>query len=215
MIKEEQVMGGIFSMNSKLIKVLNNIVDVVFLNIVFIITCMPILTIGPAITALYSVTLKLAAKEDIYVIKAYFKALRENFKKSEKAWLVILAVIVLIGINFRICLAFDFAFKQVVMGLLCMMALLVAISFVFVFPIIAKFEVPLKNAFINSILMPLSKPLLFFTIMLIQAVPIITAMYSQAVFIIWIYLLVMGWFSLVAYVSSIYINKLFHVFIGK
>lgn len=55
-----------FDVNGKFFGALSKLADMVIINILFIICCIPVFTIGTAITALYSVTLKMAQnKEDI------------------------------------------------------------------------------------------------------------------------------------------------------
>lgn len=48
-------MQGQFSMNSKVMQMLGRIEDLMVLNVVYVITCIPIFTIGAATAALYTV----------------------------------------------------------------------------------------------------------------------------------------------------------------
>ena len=61
---------------------MNRIGDIVFLNVVFLITCIPVVTIGNSLIALYCVSLKMAKGEEGYVVRGYFKAFKDNFKKG-------------------------------------------------------------------------------------------------------------------------------------
>ena len=45
-------------------------------------SCIPIFTIGPALTALNYVTLKMANNKDPYIIRSFFKSFRQNFKQA-------------------------------------------------------------------------------------------------------------------------------------
>ena len=83
-------MRGIFDIDSPFIQFLAHIADLIILNIVFLICCIPFVTIGPSITALNYVTLKLAAKEDINVIRSFFKSFRQNFRQALIIWILLL-----------------------------------------------------------------------------------------------------------------------------
>jgi len=207
-------MGAMFSINSKFMSGLNRIVDIVFLNLIFIVTCIPIFTIGASITALYTVTLKLASHDEIYVVKTYIKSFKLNFKQSTKVWLIEVAAFLIIYIEMRICRDFDFFFKIPVLFILCCLLIVFGISIIFVFPIIAKIDAPLKNIFINSICIPLSNLAAMITVILIQVVPLIMVINSGRLFDLWCYLVIMGWFAFISYMSSFYINKMLSKFIS-
>ena len=63
-----------------LISIGERFVDLILLNILFIVTCIPIVTVGAAITALNSVTLKMVIdKEDGHIIRAFLRSFLQNF----------------------------------------------------------------------------------------------------------------------------------------
>ena len=68
--------------------------DLIILNVLFIITSIPIVTIGASFTALYQVILKLYDKEEkeTIVVRSYIRSFKEHFKRSTLIWLVLLIV---------------------------------------------------------------------------------------------------------------------------
>ena len=50
--------------------------------------CMPVVTIGAAVSAMYAVTLKMVHDEEGKIASAYFHAFRENWKQSTAIWLI-------------------------------------------------------------------------------------------------------------------------------
>lgn len=74
--------------DSRFSRVLSRLTELVLLNFVFILTCLPILTIGASVTALYSITLKMARNEEGYIIQGYFKDFAKNFKQATAFWLI-------------------------------------------------------------------------------------------------------------------------------
>ena len=71
----------IFNQDGWLYRGLNRLWDLIVLNILFFLTSIPIVTVGASLSALYTVTLKGVRKEDSYIVRSYFAAFRENFKK--------------------------------------------------------------------------------------------------------------------------------------
>ena len=52
-------MDNLFSFDNKFFEDLGKISDIVILNFLFIISCIPIITIGASVTATYSVAMKM------------------------------------------------------------------------------------------------------------------------------------------------------------
>ena len=81
-------MGRIFSLDSPLFSFLNKVADLILLNILTMICCLPIITIGASMTALHYVVLKMVRDEESYIVRSYFKSFRQNFKQATIIWLI-------------------------------------------------------------------------------------------------------------------------------
>jgi len=77
---------SIFSMDNPFFRFVGKVVDLVWLNILTLICCIPLFTAGAAISAMYRVLLRMALKEDSVITKPYFKAFKENFKNTTLLW---------------------------------------------------------------------------------------------------------------------------------
>lgn len=98
-VRGDVFMDKILGINSKLMHVMNRIADFLLLNGLFIITSIPIITIGASIAAYYSVMRKVAANEEGYIIPSYFQAFRSMFKRATIIWGIFLSVGILLGID--------------------------------------------------------------------------------------------------------------------
>ena len=78
----------IFGYEGSFITVTEKIFDIMFLSILWFLSCIPLLTIGAAVTALYY-TVQKAKKNEGYLYREYWKAFRQNLKPSLIMWLVI------------------------------------------------------------------------------------------------------------------------------
>ena len=92
-------MQTLFSPDSKFMQTMSRIADLLLLNFFFLLTCVPIVTIGAASTAMYTVCFRFGSEREAGTVRSYFRAFRENFKQATVLWLVILLCGVTAGIN--------------------------------------------------------------------------------------------------------------------
>ena len=71
----------IFSMDNPFFQFIGKLVDLVWLNILTLVCCLPVFTAGAALSAMYSVLIKMALKEEGVITKPFFRAFKENLKK--------------------------------------------------------------------------------------------------------------------------------------
>ncbi|MCR5201558.1 MAG: YesL family protein [Lachnospiraceae bacterium] len=83
------------SSESKPFAVISKIVDAILLSVLFLVMCIPVITIGAAWTSIYYATVKSIFKERSYFFKEFFRSFKDNFILSTAAWMSVLAVYVL------------------------------------------------------------------------------------------------------------------------
>lgn len=142
-------MGQLFNLDSSFVQRLNQLADIMLLNILVVLSSIPIVTIGAAQTALYDVTGRLARKEgDVW--KSYWKAFKSNFKCSTIIWLLFLTS----GLVIAFCLLFyassDMTGSGIAFVLLCVIAFLWLGAFSWVFPLQSRFENSIKHTIRNA-----------------------------------------------------------------
>lgn len=166
-------MRGIFNIDGPVFTVLNKVADILILNLLTIICCIPIVTIGASMTSMYYVTMKMVKNEEGYIFKSFFKAFKENFKKATILWLIIFIVGAVFFGNICIILFSGIKFPQlviIVIGALGILFLLVAF---YVFPVQARFENTVKNILINSALISFSQLPKTILILIIHVIPFV------------------------------------------
>ncbi len=194
-----------FDLDSPLMQVLNKVADLLWLNILTLICCIPIVTAGASLTAMNYMALKIVRNEECYITKGFFKSFKQNFKQATAIWLLfLLAVLVLAG-DFYIVKNSGIEFNIVIKVVIGIVALILTFTWMFVFPVLAKFDNTvirtIKNAFIMSILQ-FPKTLLM---IVMYALPIVIGiLVPQAFPICFLFGL-----SAPAYVSALLYNKFF------
>lgn len=146
----------LFNLDSPLMQFLSRMADLMWLNILTFICCIPIITIGPALTAMHYMCLKMVRNEECYITKGFFKSFKENFKQATIIWLLLLVMIVVFVGDFVIMKYAQLDFPKVLQILILIVAVLTLFTATFVFPVLARFDNTisrtLKNAFVMSIL---------------------------------------------------------------
>lgn len=200
-------------MENPVIAFLNKLADLLILNLVFLICCLPVVTIGPAMTAMYHVSLRSIRYGDGYVLKEYIKAFKQDFLQSFVAGIVVLAVTALCGIDILFWVKND-------MGMFSDMMLVISGCFTFLFfiitlwlfPVLAKLENKLITNVKNAAALAIGH---FFPYTIICTV--ITAVFfylaytSIAADVIF---LLLG-FSLLFYVQSFFFYKVFAKYVEE
>ena len=92
-------MNRLFGMDSPLMVALMKIGDLLCLSVLWLVFSLPIFTIGASSTALYAAVFYCLRRNEAGVWKHFWKAFRENFKRSTLAWLIELAVLALLALD--------------------------------------------------------------------------------------------------------------------
>lgn len=144
-----------WAIDSPVMRVLGRLGDIIILNMIFVAGCIPVITIGTSLSALYTVAMKMARGEDPSVWKEFWKAYKRNFKPATICWLIMAVIAVLLFVDFRIIGVFKgsglYSVMRIVLAVILGMWMLM---FQYLFPYIARFEngifATLRNALLLS-----------------------------------------------------------------
>ena len=208
-------MSNLFNPDNKFFTFMGRVADLMILNILCIICCIPVITVGPAITAMFYVTLKMARNEESYVIRGFFHSFKQNFRQGVIIHLIMLVV--------GAVLLFDLYFTRqmsgenrlyMVLGYIFMAAIaLYLMVFTYVYPMLAKFYNTIRNSFRNALLVSIRHLPYTVLMLLITAAPVILMFFvpQTAAYVILFYIL-LG-FSTIAYINSRFFVKIFDRYI--
>ncbi len=184
---------------------MNTLAAFIGLNIIFLITCLPVFTIGPSLTALYTVTLQESRKESGYVFSTYFKAFKKNFPQSAAAFLVQLALSFIFLFNVVFWGKQNTVLGNAVLLVITLLVILLVFSFLYTFPLMARFQNSLKQTLKNSVAIAISNPKTTLPLLGIQAVfALACTVIPQAK----VFMVLIG-FAFIAYCNSLVLTKLF------
>ena len=210
-------MGKFFNLDSPFVQFMNRVADLMWLNILFLLCCIPVVTVGASVTAMYYVTLKMVRNEESYITKLFFKSFKQNFLQATVIWIIFITAGFLLFVDYRILsgqmgLNIDNGTVRTVMQVLLIAVFIFYVfTITFVFPLLSKFDNTIKNTIKNAFIMSIrhfpatlgSIALLIIVFLLIYYIPIM----SMFAFILL--------FSVSAYVSSLMFVRVFDNYIPK
>jgi uncharacterized membrane protein YesL len=144
-------MGKIFDLDSPFINALNKLADLIWLNILTMVCCIPIITVGASLTALHYVVLKMVKNEEGYITKAFFKSFKQNFKQATLIWLILLAVFIILIGDFVIFAYSGISFPAWMKIGLAAVAILIVFATMHLFPLLSRYENNIRNTYKNSL----------------------------------------------------------------
>lgn len=208
-------MDNLFGYDNKFFEALGKITDIVILNFLFIVSCIPIITIGASLSATYSVAMKMVRDEETYIIKAYVKRFKENFKDSTIVWILIMVVGSVLAIDLYIS---DMISSEVTRKAFQFMFTLIGVILMFiityVFPLISKFENTIKKTLKNSILISIQNLPYTIIMVLVNLSPMIIIFLFRSY---WGYVLffytIIG-YGAMAYINSILLDKILNRYVS-
>lgn len=179
------------------------------LNLVFVATALPVVTAGAALSALYAVAMKLARGEDPSVLREYIRAFWRNRKPATICWLIMAAAGALIFLDFRLAGAFGGTLYTVVRLLLAMIFGVWMLTFLYLFPYIARFENTVFHSVKNALFLSAAHLPSTVMMLVISVGLIVVTLFTSRTFVIG----TIGWFfagfAAVAYTQSFLFSRIF------
>lgn len=179
-------MGRFFSQDSPFMRGLWWFTDIVIINVYFLLTCLPVITIGAALSAAYDAARK-SQESRGNVSRNYFKAFTSNFVQATIIWLPLAALgagLVYAWIGFQVPLLLPFKAVLTFVYLMC---------FWWVFPLQSRFSNPMGRTISNSFIFGFSH---LPTTLLIAVIDGLCLFLAYASYVYWIQslflLMVMG-----------------------
>lgn len=172
-------MGKFFDMDNPVMRVLNRMGDLMILNFLMIVCCIPIVTIGAAFTAMHYVLLKIVRDEEGYLVKGFFKSFAMNFKQATLIWLLMLVVVIVYVGDSLIFNYSGMVFPKVVVIAVVAVAVLLLMMAVYVFPLQARFENSVKNTLKNAMILAFANLPKTILMIVCYALPIVICCFSD------------------------------------
>lgn len=196
---------------------LETVTNLLILNLLFLVCSIPIVTIGPALTATYYVALKLIRREESGIIKNFFHAFRLNFKQGLLMGLGVLLLAAALLADLHILTyvaAIPEGISKVLLIVTVVLLMILAMIAVYLFAVLAQFENTTKELIKWSAILAVRHLPVTLVSIAIAAVPVLVMIFLPAVFLQYGFpiMLLIG-FSVIAYLHSYLFVRVFSYYI--
>ncbi len=162
----------IFDIDSPLMQSLTKVADLMILNLLTIVCCIPVITAGPALTALNYMALKIVRNEECYIVKGFFKSFKENLFQGIVVWLLALLMAAILVSDYVIMGTSGLSYAGIMQAFVIVMAVFVISTLLYVFPVMAKFQNTIKNTVKNAFLISLMQFPKTVVMFVVYAIPV-------------------------------------------
>lgn len=139
-----------FSVDGALYKFLTRLWDMVKLNFMWLLFSLPIVTVGAATVAAYTVTLKMVDEQEGYVARQFVKAFKENWRQGIPMGLLALVCSYAVYLDFELQRVTEGNSTMfLIFGIIA--AFVFGMSFIYAFPLSARYGNTLIGTLKNSV----------------------------------------------------------------
>ncbi len=139
-------MKRLFRSDNPLMKALSIAADLLILNLLTIVISIPLITLGPAVTAMNDIVIRIVRGEEGYTVKPFFQSFAANFKKGLLLSLILIGSAAVLYADYLAAVAF---IPPMRVAIIAIGVIILAISF-YAFGLLARYEntfrATLKNA---------------------------------------------------------------------
>lgn len=129
--------------------------NLIKLNLIFVLFCIPVVTIGPAYAAMTRITTKMVWDKNVYILEDFWLEFKNNFKRSLP--IGVIATCLFLGLFFATQFYWMQSNDNVVMLVIffvsMIFALVLSLAHVYIYPMLVNVQLAIKDIIRNSFLL--------------------------------------------------------------
>lgn len=163
--------NGMFNPENKFWMFMDKVMNATIISLLWLVFSLPIVTIGASTAAVFQFTLHQVVDEEGYIWKSFIKAFRQNFKQATILWLGQLAIGTFLLFDLYMCIQMQVpvSIKIPVFGVLGGICLIWLLTAMYMLPILAIFQVTVKQVVRDSFVMAMGNLVASLVILAIYA----------------------------------------------
>lgn len=174
-------------MDSRLFQIVEKTVNLIKLNIIWVLCSLPLVTAGAALCALHVTAVRILEGEEGYVFRDFWRVYRSKMRLSLKLWLPLLAAAFALGFDYMFWREVEGNLAESMRVLICVLSGMWIVLVIYVFPLAARMETDAGVTCRNGILLlfkylPQSVYLLFISGVFLAAALLWTPVFAAGVF---------------------------------
>ncbi len=139
-------MERFFNADNGVMRALSKVFDIGWLSLIYVVFCIPLITIGAATTSLYYVSAKVLRRGRSYVWTEFWRSFKQNFAPATLIWVVFAVVFGLLFFNFTI-VNNQSEYGGYLIGVYLALALIVLCIMSYAFCVLSRFSMKIVQIF--------------------------------------------------------------------
>ena len=144
-------MDRFFDNNNPLMQFLTRVVDLAIVNLMTVIVMIPIVTTGPALTAMNNVLIHMIRQDGLSPWKQYRTALKQNMRQGIGLGLIFLGAGVVAGADLFLLHAIDSKASTVLMIIITVLGICAFVIGIYAFALLSRYENTIKGTLLNAV----------------------------------------------------------------
>lgn len=203
------MMGKLLNIDSPVMRIMALLADLVILNTLFILTSLPLITIGASICALQTSLQKILHQKRGSVVKNYFKSFSLNFRQATIFFIILSLLTFILFCDSRLVGHLPLLLSFLMRTAAFIGTLVLALLSVYGFSYIGRYKNSLKKTVYNILLISIQNWFQSLFLLVFNGFIIYFSFTSPQALLTMIYLLTFGGFSMIGLVCSIMIKQVF------
>jgi len=208
-------MKSIFSPDGPLYNLAERLGNLVLLNMLYLLFCIPIVTIGPASAALRYVTLKYATNDEDRVFAPFWHSFKQNLKQGMIIGIVRTAITLFLAYDLYYILVTwryisnNTVYDKVILVLVALACFVYILVSRYIYPMLARYDNSTRQLIRTSLVLAVRHLPATLCMTLLTAAPIVLMMYTMTSFALVLTFYVFIGFAALAYLQDKLIVRIF------
>ena len=157
------------------------IFDLIWLQILVVLTSIPLITVGASFTAMHTVLLKMYRDDLPSLTKEYFRAFKSNFKQATLIWLLYAVCIAVMLVDYLMSAQIPDTGLRIVLQLLPIPLIILCITLTWVFVLLSRYQNTIRQTLKNSLLICISRPFTTIGMILFSLAPAVLLIFVPSI----------------------------------
>ena len=197
--------------DSKTMLFFGHLVDLTKINLLWLLCCLPVFTVGASTTAMLS-SLYAYRRGEKCGSSVFFTAFRRSFGKATVLWLMIAFFGAMLAADYAIVAYLSFPGRMAVIALIIFVAYCLILVSGMIFPLLSQFPGSIKEMVINSVLLCLANLPKMLLVTAMNLLPVLLFLLLPRLFLLLGFVWLICGFALMALYNIMVIEKIFSQF---
>lgn len=146
-------MAGAFHFEGRFFRIIEKAVNLIKLNILWILFTLPLVTGGAALCALHVTAVRIVKDEEGYVFRDFLSVFKSKMKQSLKLWIPFLAAASALCLDYLFWRNVEGSFADSMRVLVCVLSGIWMVLAIYLFPLAARMDTTAGTTYRNGILL--------------------------------------------------------------